>query len=85
MAVTDMSICATTTDPDLTTDESIASIIPLRKPKTAKTAAERARAYRNRKRQKGSAASPFRVPERQTNGVGRLWSISLGTRHDSMR
>src|SRR5258706_13890586 len=40
-------------------DESIASIIPLHQPKKAKTGAQRARAYRQRKRQKAKvAASP---------------------------
>jgi len=38
-------------------DESIASIIPLHQPKKAKTGAERARAYRQRKRHKAKAAA----------------------------
>src|SRR6476659_11425874 len=42
-----------------TADETIASIIPLRQPKKAKTGAQRARAYRERKRQKAKVvASP---------------------------
>jgi len=36
-------------------DETIASIIPLHRPKRAKTGAQRARAYRQRKRQKATA------------------------------
>src|SRR5258708_10271221 len=38
-------------------DETIASIIPLHQPKRAKTGAQRARAYRQRKRQKAKAAA----------------------------
>jgi hypothetical protein len=37
-------------------DETLASIIPLHQPKKAKTGAERARAYRRRKRQRAKAA-----------------------------
>src|SRR5690349_5181190 len=40
-------------------DETVASIIPLHQPKKAKTGAQRARAYRQRKRKKAKdAASP---------------------------
>jgi hypothetical protein len=38
-------------------ESSVASIIPLHQPKKAKTGAERSRAYRQRKRQKGKAAA----------------------------
>jgi hypothetical protein len=48
MNATGMSMRATPTESVLTAEESIASIIPLHKPKKAKTAAERARAYRKR-------------------------------------
>jgi hypothetical protein len=42
-------------------DETIASIIPLHQPKKAKTGAQRARAYRQRKRQEAkAAASPIK-------------------------
>jgi len=57
--VTDMSPRATSNEAAPTADETIASIIPLRQPKKAKTDAARARAYRQRKRQKARAvASP---------------------------
>jgi hypothetical protein len=45
------------------TDESVVSIIPLHKPKKAKSAAERSRAYRQRKRKKAKAASPNYEPQ----------------------
>ena len=53
MNVTDMS----PSEAVPTADETIASIIPLHKPKRAKTAAERSRDYRERKRKKGKAAA----------------------------
>ena len=57
--VTDMSPRATSNEAAPTADETIASIIPLRQPKKAKTDAARARAYKQRKRQKAKAvASP---------------------------
>ena len=54
-----MSPRATSSETAPTADETIASIIPLRQPKKAKTDAARARAYGQRKRQKAKAvASP---------------------------
>jgi hypothetical protein len=55
--VTDMSPRATSNEAVPAADESIASIIPLHQPKKAKTGADRARAYRQRKRQKANAAA----------------------------
>jgi hypothetical protein len=57
VSVTDMSGRATPNEAIPTADETTASVIPLRKPKKAKTGAERTRAYRERKRREAKAAA----------------------------
>ena len=57
MKVTDMSPRATPNEAVPIANPSASTIIPLRKPKKAKSGAERSRAYRERKRRKGKTAA----------------------------
>jgi hypothetical protein len=62
------------------TDESVASIIPLHKPKKAKSGAERSRAYRQRKRKKAkAAASPNYEPQSSELMIPEAFSSAAST------